>query len=116
MTYQAFKIIFIFVITFLFSTAVAADKAKEFVPDDDKGPEIGAAPTDTGKAVKTKDMTLNSSKVFVPDDDKGPDIGAAPTGSDSTGKTKKDVAEKNTAKEFIPDDDKGPEIGAAPTQ
>ena len=60
--------------------AFAADKAMEFIPDDDKGPDIGAAPTDSPDAGKSKEMATEQKKAneFVPDDDKGPDIGAAP--------------------------------------
>ena len=116
MKYRDLTTVLAFVTTLFFTSAFAADTAKEFVPDDDKGPDIGAAPTDTAKAGKIKGTTLKSTKVFVPDDDKGPDIGAAPTGSDSVDKSKKKVAKKTTAKEFVPDDDKGPDIGAAPTK
>ena len=114
MKYRDLTTVLAFVTTLFFTSAFAADTAKEFVPDDDKGPDIGAAPTDTSKTGIIKGATLKSTKVFVPDDDKGPDIGAAPTDSDSAGKPK--VAKKTTAKEFIPDDDKGPDIGAAPTK
>ena len=116
MKHRGFTSILVFVTTLFFSSAFAADTAKEFVPDDDRGPDIGAAPTDTTKAGKIKGATLKSTSEFVPDDDKGPDIGAAPTDGDSSGKSKKKVATKNSAKEFTPDDDKGPDIGAAPTK
>jgi len=60
--------------------AFAADKATEFVPDDDRGPDIGAAPTDSFDAGKAKELAIEQKKAeeFVPDDEKGPDIGAAP--------------------------------------
>ena len=116
MTYRVLTTTLVFVVTLFFTSALSADTAKEFVPDDDRGPDIGAAPTDTTKAGKIKGATLKSTSAFVPDDDKGPEIGAAPTGTDSSGKSDKKVATKPTAKEFVPDDDKGPDIGAAPTK
>jgi hypothetical protein len=116
MIYRNFIPILVFITAVSFTSAFAADKAKEFVPDDNRGPDIGAAPTDTAKAPAIKGTALKSTSEFVPDDDKGPDIGAAPTGSDTEGKPKKKVATKTTAKEFVPDDDKGPEVGAAPTK
>lgn len=100
----------------LFNAAYAGDKAKEFTPDDEKGPDIGAAPTETSKAADIKDIKLKSTQEFVPDDEKGPDIGAAPTEGDSSGKSRKTAAKEKTAREFVPDDDKGPDIGAAPTK
>lgn len=115
MKYKHLTTILVFVTALFLTPAFAADTAKEFVPDDDKGPDIGAAPTAPAKAGNIKGTTLKSTSEFVPDDDKGPDIGAAPTDSDSTG-VKKKVAKKKTAKEFTPDDDKGPDIGAAPTK
>ena len=85
MTYRVFTSTLVFLTTLFFTSAFAADAEKEFVPDDDRGPDIGAAPTDTVKAGKIKDTKLKSTSEFVPDDDKGPDIGAAPTGSESKG-------------------------------
>ena len=116
MNYRNFTTILAFVTALFFTPAFAADTTKEFVPDDDRGPDIGAAPTDAAKADAIKGVKLKSTGEFVPDDDKGPDIGAAPTDSDSTGKTTKKVVKKTPSKEFVPDDDKGPDIGAAPTK
>ena len=80
MKYRTFTRALLLVAALLTGAAFAADKAAEFVPDDDKGPDIGAAPTDSTDASKGKKVSTEQKKAeeFVPDDDKGPDIGAAP--------------------------------------
>jgi len=82
MKYRTFTSALLLVAASFTGAAFAADKASEFVPDDDRGPDIGAAPTESVDADKAKAKKVaidqKKAKEFVPDDDKGPDIGAAP--------------------------------------
>ena len=105
-----------------FGSVIAADtSATGYVPDDDKGPEIGAAPygttvVETGKAMLRTLSTTSKATEYVPDDDQGPEIGAAPHGDEEAVLAKARKVTTPSANEFVPDDDAGPDIGAAPTQ
>lgn len=86
MLHRMFPIMLALVMALFCGSGMAADKSTEsFVPDDDKGPDIGAAPHGDSKSAKGKTVVKkteskkDSAKEFVPDDDKGPDIGASPT-------------------------------------
>ena len=80
MRYRTFTSVLVLGTALLTGAAFAADKGAEFVPDDDKGPDIGAAPTDSPDADKSNEVATEQKKAkeYTPDDDKGPDIGAAP--------------------------------------